>query len=479
MFASILATGSAAAAQSADTPTAAYVETTTLKVDGPVDTKLDLDRLKALDEKFKAGKMTEARAIATAIIDAAKAAGTIEEAYDYTKNYLALVWVAADAAGKLTVRRLVVPQPVPRPYALDLPGVTSNPDFYELFVAGDRRATLVTVYRSTQEENPLVRQIPTIAAQILGPLFGLAAGVAGEILSEGTLREMQQRALKPTLHVTASRVVLPFRRATVQARSVAYVPKTLDRLRTDVDLLAATARLKDAAGYPCAQAHADRLKDTVMTVADQGACRTDSAPPVNCMREFDTAFNAAFAASQKLCTTPSDDETRTMKAVDGKFRDFVLNGADQVTSDITFRNQPLTHFSLAAVTGLALKGSMNKPRVKLDDQGVVVADPLGRVLTMIAFNWSPRGYDTELFEPSTDERYRVFAGAIITPDFGVGGGLSVLLVRGLAVNVGGGVVFGRAVESEEEIGKPPANAKDPFVLGRAPVLFVGASFNLK
>ena len=266
----------------------------------------------------------------------------------------------------------------------------------------------------------------------------------------------------------------------MQAKSFGAVPKTPERLKSDAALLAVTLRLKDVAGSPFGQAYTDKLKDAVSAVAAAVPCPKEKPPALECMRAFDTAFTAAFAGCLQNCVPgrqPSDDDVEAMKQVDGKFREFVLDGGEHVTSEITFRNQPPTHFAFGAATGVVLAGSPNKPRVKLNDEGVVVADPLGRLLTMIALNWSPRGYDADAFQPSNAERYRLFAGAVITPDVGVGGGVSVLLVRGLALNLGAGAVFSRAVETEEEIGKPPANSSDPFALGIAPIVFVGASFN--
>lgn len=481
IFAAMWMTGVAAASR-ADTAAATYAETTTLKVDGPVNTGIAVPELDKLDEQFATGDMRAARATAIRIIDKAKVRRTIQGPYDYNRNYLAVVWVGTDIAGKLIVRRLVVPQPVPRPYAVDLPGIGADRQLYELFLAVDPRATLVSVYRSTPEENPILQEIPGVVSQIVGPLFGVLAGVAGEHRSAQRIKQLEQQTGAPlTVYVTASRVMLPYRRAVIQTKSLAVVPKTPERLKADVDLLAATLRLKDAAGSPCAQDYADQLAKLVITVAAGQACQADTPPAVDCMREFDSAFVKAFTTAQSACRNPSSDDTRTMKAVDKEFREFVLTGADQVTADVTFRNKPLAHLSFAAVSAFAFAGEVKKPRVKLNDNGDIVADPLGRLLTMIALNWSPRGYDADLLEPSNHERYRFFGGAIITPDFGVGGGGSLLLVRGLAINAGIGVVFSRAVQNADDIGKPPApeKAADPFVLGTTRVLFVGASFNLK
>jgi hypothetical protein len=122
---------------------------------------------------------------------------------------------------------------------------------------------------------------------------------------------------------------------------------------------------------------------------------------------------------------------------------------------------------------------LNRVRTKIDDDsGHLVSDPLPRVMTMAFINWSPGGYDEAASTMSRPERIRAFFGAALTPDFGMVGGVNVLLVRGIGIVGGVGVLFGKGAEPDE-IGKAPAASADPFKLALSQSLFVGISYNYK
>jgi hypothetical protein len=123
--------------------------------------------------------------------------------------------------------------------------------------------------------------------------------------------------------------------------------------------------------------------------------------------------------------------------------------------------------------------SINKNRVKVNDNGNLVADPLSRLLTMVVLNWSPGGYDADAPTPQASERFRLLAAGIITPDPGIAVGGSILLVRGLALTGGYGLIFTRGLGPDDEIGKPPTNTRDPLDFARAKVWFAGVSYNFK
>lgn len=463
---------------------AQVVDTQTVVVAGPVPTERPVTKLDDLNRLFVSGEDVKARQLARGIVDAARTT-TSHEAFNYDKHHLAIVWAAVDVSGKTVLRRLMLKGSTDRPYALDLPGIgvrSSDPQLYELFLSIDRRATLVTVYRSTPEENPLLAQIPALAEKIIGPLIGLVAGVAGEPEERRLLAEegRKEGEAPPQVYVTASAVKLPFRRATVQAKSTAHLPMIVERFKEAAASLASALRFTDVALSEPARRYAALLATAAASAAD--ACATGRLAARACLEAFDTAFGAEYRRCEQTCgpdgTRPGDTDLNVIRTVDAKFRELVANGPERVEADVSFRNRPLTYFSFGAGTGVVLDPKMRKVRAKLEgDQ--VVADPLGRELTMILMNWSPTGYDADTISPTWSERLRFFWSAILTPDFGVGFGGSFLLVRGLALNGGVGWLFTRAVSNEDLVGKPPANRGDPFELGGARVWVVGATFNLK
>jgi hypothetical protein len=469
-------------------PAAAAVTTRTVVVKGPIEVASTSSDLDALDAAFTGGNVAHARELATAIVKQAHDHPTVNDdsagrAFDPALSRLIVIWPAVDVDDTITLRRLALPADANDAYTLDLPGIgmqDSLPGLYEVFIAGDKRSSLISVYTSTRSENPLLAQIVDVAGRVITPLFGVVSGVAGEVA------RAHARALTvappSTLFVTSSRIILPWKRSTVSVKSQAQIPATSERVKHGVDLLVANLVLNELGRSQWARLYAYRMAD--QTAATAAACVSSALTPEACLRRFDTDFTNVFTdcVTHTSCMpgTPSDEDKTAFKKVDDTVRTFVGGGiVSTVKTDSAFANTPLTHFGFGLTTGLLVTGSSSKVRVKLDDDGNVVADPLGRQISMIVVNWSPAGYRPSDPSPTWRERARLFFGAVITPDFGVGGGASVLIVRGLAVNVGAGLLLSRGAASADALGKPPDDAKKPFELSRTPFTFVGASFTFK
>jgi hypothetical protein len=123
-------------------------------------------------------------------------------------------------------------------------------------------------------------------------------------------------------------------------------------------------------------------------------------------------------------------------------------------------------------------GIVDAARVKVKD-GILVADPLDRRLSLVVVNLGFKPYDEGAFHPTLAERLRWFVGAVVTPDFGVAAGVSAGIVRGLTVNFGGAILGVRGLQSDDELGRPPSHDEDPFRLAQARVLFLGAGYTFK
>ena len=151
---------------------------------------------------------------------------------------------------------------------------------------------------------------------------------------------------------------------------------------------------------------------------------------------------------------------------------------DSAYAEFTFRNRPLTRWSFGAGAAVIAAAAVSPPRVDLDSAGAMVADPLPRALTMAHVNWSPRGYDEDAPDVRLAERYRLFFGAALTPDFGIVAGVNVLLVRGVGIAGGVAFLFARGAH-ETDIGKAPADPASPFRLTVPAALFIGLTWNAK
>jgi len=98
-------------------------------------------------------------------------------------------------------------------------------------------------------------------------------------------------------------------------------------------------------------------------------------------------------------------------------------------------------------------------------------------VTMVTVNWSRKGYDAASFRPLPGEVSQLFFGVIVAPDIGAGGGWSRQIIRGLAFNLGAGLVVSKALGFADHVGQPPADGTKPFALSVAPVGFLGMSVN--
>jgi hypothetical protein len=458
-------------------------------VKGPIQVPSKPTDLDALDGAFTGGNVKRARELAAAIVkqahDSPEAGDdSTKRAFDPSLSRLVVIWPAVDVDDKITLRRLALPQDPVNAYTLDMPGIgtqDSLPGLYEVFIAGDRRSSLISLYTSTRTENPILAQIVDVAGRVVTPLFGIASGVAGEVARAAAHRVPVTP--EPNLFVTSSRVVLPWKRATVSVKSQAQIPATSERVKNAVEVIVANLALKDLDRSQWARQYAYRMAQ--QTVDTAAVCASTALTSESCLRRFDSDLTKVFddcvtGASCMPGTKPDEEDEAAFKKVDDTIRNFVASGVvSTVTSDSAFANTPLTHFGFGLTTGLLLTGSSSKARVKLDEKGNLIADPLARQLSMIIVNWSPIGYRTSTPSPSSTERTRLFFGAVITPDFGIGGGASVLLVRGLAVNIGAGLLFSRGVANADALGAPPEDPTRPFELSYTPFTFVGASFNFK
>jgi hypothetical protein len=464
---------------------AQQVETTSSLASDPVQAGI-VPQLEALERSYRTGNLTEARKLATALLKEAaeslKRAEKDPKAFDFTSNVIVVVWAGKDGTGPVVLRRLTIPEPSSHPYSLDLPGLRSDapPLLYEVLLAPDPRARLVSQYTFTREENPIVAQIPTVAERLMGPIFSLLATVGGPV---PTTRAAADVAEEAPIFATSSRVVVPFQRASIKVKSVAQIPVTLAEWNREVDHLEEVLRFDVAPRSPWGKGYAGRLAAAAKDVADKPECKTDDAKPDACLRLFGDAFERAFQDCVVHCVpgaTPGTDDLAALDAVDRKFREFVAAGGPvRVERALEIKNRPLTHLSLGVGTAVVVNGSVDGDRAKVNDDGNLVADPLSRLLTMIMLNWSPWGYDEDARSPQKAERWRFFAAGIVTPDPGIAVGGSMLVVRGLAITGGYGLVFTHGLNAGDELGKPPKNPNDPLDFAKAKVWFAGVSYNFK
>jgi len=148
-----------------------------------------------------------------------------------------------------------------------------------------------------------------------------------------------------------------------------------------------------------------------------------------------------------------------------------------VTGTTTYQNDTFRRFSFTAVSGVILHSYHAGDRVKVSS-GKLAKDPVACNLTMGAVNIHPFQYDGNAEHMTVAERFRFFAGGVVVPNFGVGGGLSMGIIRGLSFNAGYAELFVSKLGKGEVLDAAPKST-NPFSIGMAGAVFFGGGFTFK
>lgn len=441
-----------------------------------------------------------------------------------TADYVSLVWAGADFSGKRTVYRIFARRGLTDPYNATLPGLgaeSKDARLYELFLSAEPSAEQASLWVFSRQPDPLEAQAPAFVAAATGPLFSSLAKLTGtfdfrRFSTDVQLKSTEERRVldrpEPAATVTAQLATLepPLHRAKVKITDVVRQPVPVsDFLRQTRDLVS-RMQFVDVRDAVCAKALAVQLASEAETVAGGAWCTSGGTTEEKCRAAFDEKFRAALKSEGLTCeaTVRSeaaaanearppdrrldakalaadtdkrlDQNEKGMQQVDTELRKLVASQQqERLTADSSVTNTPLTHWTFGALTSFAFQASANQPRVKVGNDGKLVADPLGRQMALVVVNYSPKGYDSERRPMSRSERFRPFLGVVATPEFGVAVGFSIGVWRGVGVNVGKALLLIPSPSGSDQIGLPPSNPTDAFGVGHAYPWFVGASYNFK
>lgn len=383
-------------------------------------------------------------------------------------DYMVVSWVGTTALGDAALLSAVVHAARNEGYVSRLPGLTAgkSPKLYQVFISDDRQDVMASVFMSTREQNPLLKQIPEVAEKILDPMLGLLSATLGT----------EPPSLTRTPNggwATMSEVRLPYERAAVKVEMRAQLAP-LAGLKSASTKLKSTLTLIDVRYSKEGKALAGEL-DTIMQ--NKAADCVAATGPNACLQLVDPDFTARYDA--RCGGNCSGDLEKALQTVDGKFRALAAAGVrEKLDAKAELRNVPLTRYSFGLMTGFSFWRKSSDPRVEVDD-GVLEHDPLDRTITMVTFNGAFTPYDADAFSITRAERHRWFVGAVITPSFGAGVGYTWLPTRGLGINVGYAVLGISVADGGKQIGEKPADSADPFKLGVTGAAFVGGSYNFK
>ncbi len=391
---------------------------------------------------------------------------------DLRSDYVAIVWPAAGPSGDRGLAVAIVHAGAGL-YERTLGGIGPRGParLFQVFLSASARDRLQGVYISAREAGPIEAHLPVFAAAIAAPLLGAVAPGQAAALRPAD-------AAQPPAWLSIARVELPFRRASVQIELQARVALSRAEIARRVDAIRRRMVFADAAHSPCAVDLANGLAAALEELA--AAC---AAGPGSCADAASTPFADQYQRQEAACRTATPSETtrnlQALRRVDAAFRALTLDlEPEPVAAVMRLRNAPRERFSLGVATGYVAPAHATSPRASLD-RGTIVAEPPVRRASLVLVNGAFRSYDAARPSPAWSERLRWFVGAVVAPEPGIAAGLSLLVVRGLAVNVGLLTIATRTPAPGESIGRAPLHAARPFVTTMARGTMVGLSFNFR
>ena len=404
--------------------------------------------------------------------------------FDLRSDYVMLVWVGPGAHGKPAVHRILVHDPEPEPYTARFPGLHDvGARAYEVFVSEQTAAAHAAAYAFTEVDDPLAAQLRDFVEGLQAPLLSLASTVLGAVRDEErraeateTLDEQKDRLERAKrekpVAIWVRHLAVPLKRATVAVKDAVAIPFGGRDLAESATETTVRVRILEGGASQCAREYVNALGSQLATVGHTPACTEDATDP-DCVEAIEDALNGATTP----CVGPDDTTRAAIRATSAEFRKWLVGlKSTELVSEAIMENQPLRRYSFGALTSIALWAKVSAPRAKVAD-GILAADPLGRQLTMAVVNVSSKAYDARASKMSGAERVQAFVGAVILPNFGLSAGLTVNLARGIGVNGGYAVMGVPAARHEDEFGKAPTDAADPFRLGWAQSVFVGLSYS--
>ncbi len=448
----------------------------------------DAALIPALAGAFEAGDAPRFRIASASVVDAARRCPPVDpadraalESIDLRSDTLVLAWPASPAwpastsssTGDAVLHAAVLRRGAGL-YNRSLGGVGADGRgrLFQIFLAASAGDRLTGVYVSERERGPMEARLPAFAAAIAAPLLAAVSA------AQGTIAGVREAAEVPPAWLSVARVDLPFRRASVQMELQARVAPTAAVIAQRAETLRRRMVFVEAPHVACAAELADALADAIREIP--AVCAGD---PGGCAEAAVDRFATLYDRQETACRgTTAADTTRNRQAlqrVDAAFRGLALGLEPAVvTASARLGNAPQERFSLGVATAYLVAARSRSPRATLS-RGVIVADPPVRQASLVLVNGAFRTYDAARPAPGWSERLRWFAGAVVAPDIGAAAGLSLLVVRGLAVNVGGAALAIRTPAPGETLGQPPLRPARPFSPATIRSALIGVSFNFK
>jgi len=142
---------------------------------------------------------------------------------------------------------------------------------------------------------------------------------------------------------------------------------------------------------------------------------------------------------------------------------------------------PLTYVEIGLGAAYIERTALNQA-AKVDSSTNLVDATPTTLLTYVAANWRPWGYDESVRKQDFRQDFRIVIGPALTPNPGlvVGFGYApVASLRPISVQVGFGVLLADVLRTGDSLGKPPHDPGHPTKRGALGVWFIGLGYGLQ
>lgn len=388
---------------------------------------------------------------------------------DFGNNHYSLVFPRI-IGEKVEGVRVLLHTPTPEAYSNRIEGVK---EIYDVAIVPTEASTVRTRYASTRLPNAMEEKLADFVKQFdLAKVFGVLAPFAAPAA--------------PTryLYVVVSRVALPAVRLSIKVTDAFSIapPPVLTEAEAEAVFKAAQALHRSsltraARSSECARATADALFKSVKDLTTDAAGLPRSVE----REEVQKAISAAYDETVTRCGSIKDSaaalvDNQAVMAIETQFLATVATPkAREGTLETTYENTPREKWAFGAMTAFMVAHEESGTRAKVAD-GKIVADPLSGTTTLALVTYRPNPTDPKAVDFPGRERWFLFVGGSLTPEFGVavGGGWS--WTRKISVAAGVSALRIDVARSGETIGSAPVNAKRPLRDSFAGTAFLGFAY---
>jgi hypothetical protein len=195
-------------------------------------------------------------------------------------------------------------------------------------------------------------------------------------------------------------------------------------------------------------------------------------------KQFDPKIIAPFFPTRDFAKAPQKTYDVELRRVNLPLVRAKIDVSDDLTIPQVPPTTPRQRIGLTAIAGVMLSVRQGS-RVKVGNDGKLTQDPLSGGISVAAVNIHPVAYNPSTKGLTMPERFRLFIGPVLIPEFGVAAGGSIALIRGVTLNAGYSVLRINTLRPGDALDQKPTNTAHPFRNGYARVFFFGLGYNVK